>query len=107
MAILSVEISSARFVGGSAIYGRCIYQESITIGGAASSAVTDAMAAAGATVARIQANDTACYFAIGVTPDAAATAATAASTARRLLPANTSADVDIGAGMAVKAVVVS
>jgi hypothetical protein len=110
MAIASVEIGTASLnrMGGAAIHGRCLQQESLAISASVATlatAVSAALDQAGACVARVTTDDTACYAAVGVTPDPTATTATAASSARRLVPAAGSIEMVIGIGekVAVKA----
>jgi hypothetical protein len=111
MAIASVELGSVAFADRSsgAINGVCHRQESLTISGSEAelaTAVTTAEVKAGVQVARIQTDDTACYAAIGSAPDTTATAKTAATSARRLVPAGGSIELPVVAGdlVAVKAV---
>jgi hypothetical protein len=110
-ATASVEIGAAsKFrLGGAAIHGRCLQQEALTISSSTATiatAVSAAINSAGGCVARIQTDDTACYVAVGITPDPTLTAASAASSARRMIPAGGIVEVEIGIGekVAVKAV---
>lgn len=91
MAIASFEIGGValRQDGGSSINGGAIVQETLDISGSTDTsalAVTAAHRTAGGIIGRL-ACDTDCYFAVGSTPDPTATAATSATTARRLLSA--------------------
>lgn len=110
MATASVEIGThdQKNQGGSSINGRCLYQEALTVSSSTatmSSAVTAAQVALGGVIARIS-TDTACYIAIGTTPDPTATAVSGAVTsARRLIQAGASLEqpVNVGDKVAVKA----
>lgn len=107
MATASVEIGPISDRGNNSFHGRCVRQESLTISGSTATlatAVTADEAGGGAVLSRLSV-DTDCYFALGTTPDPTATAATAATTARRLLCAGCWIDVLLAVGekMAVKA----
>lgn len=103
MATASVEFGTVDLNGhgGSSINGKCVYQESLTISGSAApmtNGLTAAQLAAGANVARISA-DTACFFAIGSTPDPTATSQNGSVTsARRHLNAGASVEQVVGVG---------
>lgn len=106
MATASIELGKVSY--NRELHGRCIRQESLTISGTEAelaSAVTAAEVAAGVEMVRISV-DTVCYVAVGSAPDTTATAATNATTARRMLPAGTIFDTPIGLGdlIAVKAI---
>ncbi|MFG1399847.1 hypothetical protein [Roseixanthobacter pseudopolyaromaticivorans] len=90
---------------GVSIFGLAVASEALTIGG---SAVTGAVVGASSkTVAHITA-DTACYFAVGTTPDPTATAINAAVTsARQYLAAATPVDVPLPAGAKIAVIAVS
>jgi hypothetical protein len=110
MATASVEIGGVDLKGiGSSIHGQCQYQESLTVSASQATqsvAVTAAQvtAAGGVLLGRL-ATDTDCFFAVGSTPDATATAKTSATTAKRLLSAGGSIELSVSAGdkFAVKA----
>lgn len=111
MAIASVELGGVGFAdrNSSSINGRCLRQESLTISGSTATLATAVSAgevATGVQVARVAANDTACFVAIGTTPDPTATTNSAASSAGRLLAIGASIELPIAAGekVAVKAV---
>jgi hypothetical protein len=106
MATASVELGKVSY--NRELHGRCIRQESLTISGSEAelaTAVTAAEVAAGVEMARISV-DTVCYVAVGSAPDTTATAATNATTARRMIPAGFVFDTPIGIGdlVAVKAI---
>jgi hypothetical protein len=106
MANAYVEISrSVATLKGSAIHGRCLFSEVLAIGAEVTgTAVTAAMlanAGSGGGVARISTDDTACYVAIGATPDADAATATTLTSARRYLGAGLTVDLPIRFGEAV------
>ena len=106
MATASVELGKVSY--NRELHGRCIRQESLTISGSEAelaTAVTSAEVAAGVEMVRIS-TDTVCYVAVGSAPDTTATAATNATTARRMLPAGMVFDTPIGVGdlVAVKAI---
>lgn len=106
MATASVELGKVSY--NRELHGRCIRQESLTISGSEAelaTAVTSAEVAAGVEMVRIS-TDTVCYVAVGSAPDTTATAATNATTARRMLPAGTIFDTPVGVGdlVAVKAI---
>lgn len=84
--------------GGNSIHGKCIAQETLTISGTQANGTT----VAGDTMnyARIT-TDTLCYVAVGSTPDTTAVAATSATSARRVMLANTTIDVSLTAGQKV------
>ena len=105
MATASIELGKVGY--NRELHGRCIRQESLTISGSEAelaTAVTAAEVAAGVEMVRVS-TDTACYVAIGSAPDTTATAATGATTARRMIPAGFVFDTPIGIGdlIAVKA----
>lgn len=95
---------------GSSIHGRCLFSEVKAIGAeTTTTVVTAAMvgnAGSGGGVARITTDDTACYIAVGTTPDADATTATADTSARRYIGAGQTLEQPIGVGqsIAIKAV---
>lgn len=93
MATLHVEFSpvALKSPNGSSIHGKAVYYEAKTISGSAatSSALTVAQAGNAEMVARIS-TDTACFVAIGTTPDPTATAITGATSAKSFLAANAS-----------------
>ena len=101
MAIASIEIGRASQMQASSINGRCIVQEQLAV----ATGVTNTTAALSSSepglVARIATDDTGCYVAIGTTPDPTATADTAATTARRFLPAAASIELPFGGGLKV------
>ncbi|MFT4117478.1 hypothetical protein [Bradyrhizobium sp.] len=104
MATASVEIGGIDFknYSGSSINGPCLYQEALTIGGSAATmanAVTPAQVTAcnNACIARV-AVDTDAYVAKGSAPDPTATAASNATTARRLVSAGSAIELAIAAG---------
>lgn len=108
MATASVEFGPVDLngEGGSSINGACVYQESLTVSGTAApmtNGLTAAQEALGARIARI-ATDTDCFYAIGSTPDPAATAKSATTSAKRLLSAGSSIEqrVRIGDKVSVK-----
>lgn len=113
MATASIEFSAVALAnyGGSSIYGRSVRQESLAVSGStATSAACTApqLAAAGgpgtAFLARV-ATDIDCWVASGTTPDPTLQDATAASSARRYLPAGQEMAVMLAVGdkVAVKA----
>lgn len=110
MAIASVEIGTVvRGEGGSSIHGLCLAQESLTVSGTTATlaaAVTQAQVDAGAKVFRVSTDDAACYVAVGSTPDPTAVSRTAATSARRLIPAGGTIEMPAQAGdkVAVRAV---
>lgn len=106
MATASVELGKVSY--NRELHGRCIRQESLTISGTEaelSAAVTAAEVAAGVEMARVVV-DTICYVAVGSAPDTTATAATNATTARRMIPAGYLFETPIGIGdlIAVKGI---
>jgi len=104
MAVAYIEYCTTRPMDGSAIADRALYVEALTISG---TTATAASAATGeARVVHIQTDDTACYAAVGTTPDPTATTATTATTIRRYIPAGSFRDLPIAVGqsVAVKAV---
>ncbi len=108
MATASVEFGPVDLngQGGSSINGKCVYQESLTVSGSAApmtNGLTAAQFTAGAKVARIS-TDTACFFAIGPTPDPTAQASTAATSAKRHLNAGASVEQLVGVGDKVSVV---
>lgn len=108
MATASVELGDINSSKDNSFHGRCARQESLTISGSTATlatAVTQAEVTAGNKLCRV-ATDTACYWAIGSTPDPTATTATSATTARRLLPAGGSIEFILSQGekVAVRAV---
>lgn len=75
---------------GSKIPGKCVYASDVDIGTTASTAtapLTVAQFSAGARLVKIQNDDTACYMAIGSTPDPTATTETGATSIRRYISA--------------------
>jgi hypothetical protein len=109
MANASVEIGKVVHVPKEGIHGACLVQETLAISGAAATlanAVTAAQVSAGAVVARITTDDTACYAATGTTPDPDAVTSSATTSARRLIPAGGTIELAVYAGdkVAVKAV---
>lgn len=106
MATASVELGKVSY--NRELHGVCVRQESLTISGTEAelaTAVTAAEVAAGVQMARI-AVDTVCYVAVGSAPDTTATAATNATSARRMVNAGNNFDTPIGVGdkIAVKAI---
>lgn len=99
MAIASIEIGRAYQGQATSINGDCVAQEQLTV----TSGVTNTTAAFAqidpGLVARFATDDTGCYVAVGTTPDPTATAKTAATTARRFLPAAASLELPIGKDM--------
>lgn len=107
MPIASIEIGPIAELKSEPFYGRCVRQESLTISGTTATlgnAITAAEVKADGVLARIS-TDSSCYFAVGSGPDPTAVASSAATGARRFLPANTWIDVVllIGEKVAVKA----
>ncbi|WP_332116059.1 hypothetical protein [Azorhizobium caulinodans] len=87
------------------LFGTCIATEALTIAGTASTGTVTG--AATKTVARITA-DTACFFAIGTTPNPAATAANGAVTgSKRYLPAGQAVEVILASGAKVAVIAIS
>lgn len=75
---------------GAKISGKCVYASAVDIGATASTAttaLTSAQFMAGARLLKIQNDGTACYLAIGSTPDPTATTATGATSIRRYISA--------------------
>lgn len=111
MAIANVELGAVAFAdrAAGAVNGLCHRSEALAISGSAATlatAVTAHEVAAGVCVARVQTDDTACYVAVGSTPNPDATTRTSASSARRLLPIGAAIELSVVAGdkVAVKAV---
>jgi hypothetical protein len=109
MATASVEFGPVDLngQGGSSINCKCVYRESLTVSGSAApmtNGLTSAQALAGAKIARIS-TDTACFFAIGSTPDPTATAVNGSVTsAKRHLNAGASVEQLVGVGDKVSVV---
>jgi len=90
MATLHVELAvpALRSSYASSIHGRCVFYDALTISGTRdeTAVVTASMAGNADLVARLS-TDTACFVAVGSTPDETATAATGATSAKRFLAA--------------------
>lgn len=109
MAIASVELGKVAFHDrpSGAINGPCIRSEELTVSGSTATlatAITTSEIMLGVIVARV-ATDTACYVAVGPTPDPDATVRTDLTTAGRLIPANGWIELPVSGGdkVAVKA----
>lgn len=105
MAIASVEISWVKSVASCdvQVHAKCVRQETLAISGSTATLATAVTAAElaeslGSGVARVASDDTGCYVAVGTTPDPTATTATAATSARRYLPAGGEITLPIAAG---------
>lgn len=102
-------VSAAGFqaaAGGATIPGPCVASETLTISGvAATGAIVGATATK--TVARIV-TDTACFYAVGTTPDPTAVAINGlVTTARRYLPAASAMEVPLAVGAKVAVIAVA
>lgn len=90
---------------GISVFGSTVESEALAVGG---SAVTGAVVGAATKSISHITTDTACYFAVGTTPDPAATAANAAVTsARQYLAAATPVDVPLPVGAKIAVIAVS
>lgn len=108
MATASVEFGPVDLngQGGSSINGKCVYQESLTVSGSAApmtNGLTAAQFSGGARIMRIS-TDTACFFAIGSSPDPTVQTATATTSAKRHLNAGASVEQTVGVGDKVSVV---
>ncbi len=105
----SIELRSTAQAGHGAINGRCIAQEELAVGAAATTTLVvsdDHKRDKGASHFRISTDDTAAYVAVGPVPNPDATAATHSTTARTMVPAGATVEVPATQGdkVAAKAV---
>jgi len=98
-------VSAGYQVGGaSQVHFKCSASEVLPISGTQANGAI--VGAAGKTIARVTTDDTACYLAVGTTPDCTRTTDNSASSARRFVGAGQSIDIAVLSGwkVSVKAV---
>lgn len=94
---------------GSSIHGPCLASEALVISGSAAlgTALTALQAGTDQLVARVTTDNTACFVAVGTTPNPAAVVQGGGSNARRYVPAGGSLDLPVTVGQRVGVIAVS
>ena len=107
MATLHVEFGlvALKRPNGSSIHGNAVYYEALAISvSAATGAAATAVQVGNADMVARLSTDTFCFFAVGSAPDPTATAATGATSAKRVLPAGSGITVPITAGQKISVI---